>query len=263
VGGSYLHFTVVIRLADRCIAFQRSMLVHLANTYAAPDNSFGGVEAPAKKEEHMRQADQESPAAPSTLAPIQVERPSDEQDLAGMRGRRGPRIVIALAVLAAVGFGGVLLLRSMDARQVYAQAAAQLERSQSEQLEAFVRCALPNRQSAQFAAQTGLQSALEIATSRMGKTYAKVVTKCTPLLQNFQRSVATIQAPADAAPSLHAVSKAANDFATAWLGLRDFMQSSVDYEPAEATPRIQAITASWQTYQSERVRAKELLSAQL
>jgi hypothetical protein len=211
----------------------------------------------------MRQADQEASAAPSTLAPIQVERASDENDLAEMRGRRGPRIVMALAVLAAVGFGGVLLLRSMDAHQAYAQAAAGLERSQTEQLEAFMRCALPNQQRAQLAAQSGLQSAIEIATSRMGKTYAKVLTKCTPLLQNFQQSVASIQAPADTAPSVQAVSKAANDFAAAWLGLRDFLQSSLDYDPAQATPRIQAITASWQTYQTERDRAKELLSAQL
>jgi hypothetical protein len=239
------------------------MALHLADASATPDNSVEGVDAPAKKEEHMRQADQEAPAAPSSLAPIQVERASDELDLAGMRGRRGPRIVVALVVLAAVGFGGVLLLRSMDARQAYAQAAAQLERSETEQLEAFMRCALPNQQRVQLAAQNALRSAIEIATARMGKTYAKVLTKCTPLLQNFQQSVASIQAPADAAPRVQVVSKAANDFAAAWVGLRDFLQSSVEYDPAQATPRIQAITASWQTYETERGKAKDLLSAQL
>ena len=211
----------------------------------------------------MSQPDQETREAPSSLAPIQVERASDEQDLAGMRGRRGPRIVIALVVLAAVGFGGVRLLRSMDARQAYSQAAAQLERSEVEQREAFMRCALPNQQRSQLAAQSALQSALEIATERMGKTYAKVLTKCTPLLENFQQAVAGIVTPADAAPHVKAVSKAANDFAAAWLGLRDFLERSSEYDPAQAAPRIQAITATWQTYQTERAKAKAVLSAQL
>jgi hypothetical protein len=211
----------------------------------------------------MRQPDQEAREAPSSLAPIQVERASDELDLAGMRGRRGPRIVIAVVVLAAVIFGGVQLLGSMDARQAYAQAVAQLERSEVEQREAFMRCALPNQQRSQLAAQSALQSAIEIATERMGKTYAKVLTKCTPLLENFQQSVAGIKAPADAAPSVQTVSKAANDFAAAWLGLRDFLESSSGYDPAQAAPRIQAITASWQNYQTERTKAKEVLSARL
>jgi TRAP-type uncharacterized transport system substrate-binding protein len=210
----------------------------------------------------MDQPDQDAREAPSSLAPIQVERASDDQDLAGMRGRRGPRIVIALVVLAAVGIGGVRLLQSMDVRQGYAQAAAQLERT-DEQRDAFTRCALPHQQNSQLTAQSAMQSAIEIATARMGNTYAKVLTKCTPLLENFQQAVAGIQSPADAAPNLQTVSRAANGFAAAWLGLRDFLQESRDYDPTQAAPRIQAITAAWQTYQTAHAKAKELLSAQL
>ncbi len=211
----------------------------------------------------MRQPDQEDRDAPPSLAPVQVERAADEQDLAGMRGRRGPRIVIAVLVVAAIGFGGMQLLQSMDARQAYSQAAEQLERSEVEQREAFMRCALPNQQRAQLVSATALQGAIESATERMGKTYAKVLTKCTPLLEGFQHAVAGVQAPADTAPSVKAVSKAANDFAVAWLGLRDHIQNSGEYDPAQTAPRIQAITTTWQTYMTERTKAKEALSARL
>lgn len=211
----------------------------------------------------MDQPDQEAREAPSSLAPVQVDRANDEQDLAGMRGRRGPRIVIALVVLAAVGFGGVWLLQSMDARQVYAQAAEQLERSDVEQRDAFMRCALPNQQNSQLAAPAALQGAIEIATERMGKTYAKVLTRCVPLLENFQKAVADVKAPADTAPKVQAVSKAANDFAAAWLALRDFVQSSAEYDRAQVAPRIEAITSSWLTYQTEHAKAKTALSARL
>ena len=211
----------------------------------------------------MTQQDDEAREAPPSLAPIQVERSSDEQDLAGMRGRRGPRIVIALVVLAAVGFGGAQLLRSMDAREGYARAAEQLESSDVEQREAFMRCALPNQQRAQLSAPMGLQRALEIATERMGKTYAKVLMKCTPLLENFQQSVAGIKSPPDTAQNVRAVSTAANNFAAAWLGLRDSLQSSAENAPAQVAPHIEAITKSWQGYQEERIKAKQVLSARM
>jgi hypothetical protein len=211
----------------------------------------------------MDQLEQKPREAPSSLAPVQVERASDDQDLAGMRGRRGPRIVIAVAVLAAGSFGGFRLLRSMDAHQVYARSISQLERSDIEQREAFVRCALPNQQSSQLAAPSAMQSAIEIATARMGNTYAKVLTKCTPLLENFQHSVASIEAPADTASSVRSVSTAANAFAAAWLGLRDFLQSPGEHDRAQVAPHIQAITTAWSAYQTARSKAKEALSARL
>lgn len=209
----------------------------------------------------MSQSEQEAREAQSSLAPVQIQRPSEELDLAELRGRRGPRIAIAVAVLAAVGFGAVRLLQSMDAHQAYAQAAAQLERSDVEQRDAFMRCALPNQGNTQWSAPAALQSALEIATDRMGKTYAKVLTKCVPLLDSFKQAVADVKAPADTKPQVQAVSKAANTFAASWIGLRDFMQGAPDYDRAQVAPHIQTITSTWQAYQTERVKAQAALSA--
>src|SRR5262245_10490373 len=209
----------------------------------------------------MPEPDQEALEAPASIAPVQVERASDELDLAEMRGRRGPRIVVAVVILAAASFGVVRLLQSMDKHQAYSEAAAQLERSEVEQRDAFMRCALPNQQNAQLTSQTVMRSAIEIATERMGKTYAKVLTKCTPLLDSFQQAVAGVKAPADTAASVQAVSKAANDFAAAWLGLRDFLQNTSDYDREQTAPRIQAITAAWEAYSNERIKAKAALAA--
>jgi hypothetical protein len=209
----------------------------------------------------MRQPAEEAREAPSSLAPVSVERPSYDQDLASMRGRRTPRIVIAVALLAVAGLGGWRLLRSMDAKEAYAQAAAQLERSEVEQREAFMRCVLPNQQRSLLNTPSALQSAIEIASQRMGKTYARVLTQCVPLLETFQQSVAGIKAPADSAPRVQAVSRAANDFAAAWLRLRDFVQSPEQADSAQAAPYIQAITASWQAYDQARTKAQAALSA--
>lgn len=209
----------------------------------------------------MSQPDQEGRQAPSSVAPVQIDRANDDVDVAVMRGRRGARIAITVVVVAVVGIGGAWLLRSLDSQQAYALAAEQLERSDVEQRDAFMRCALPNQQSSQLGSATALQSAIEIATERMGKTYAKVLAKCTPLLDNFRTAVASVKSPADTAANVEAVSKAANDFAAAWIGLRDFIQSSGEFDRTQAAPRIQAITSTWESYQTERVKAKAALSA--
>ena len=210
----------------------------------------------------MSNAEQESREVPQSLAPIQVERTTDP-DLAGMRGHRGVKITIAVLVFAAAIGGGAQLLRMMDARQAYATAAAQLDRSESEQGDAFIRCALPHQQRGNLTVPTALHGAIEIATERMGKTYAKVLTTCTPLLESFQQSISGIKAPPDVTPKVAAVSKAANDFGAAWLGLRDHLQRAGEADRAETAPLIDKITATWQTYQTERERAKQALSAQL
>jgi len=210
----------------------------------------------------MSQPKEDAREAPSSLAPIQVERPSavDEQDLARMRGPRGLRIVIGVVVLAAVFAGGAQLLRSMDVHQAYASAASDLERIENEQGAAFLRCALPNQP--QLTAPNALHGALEIATERMGRTYGKLLTKCTPLLDGFEQALSGIKAPADVKSNVQAVSKAANAFGASWLGLRDALQRG-ELDQAQAAPLIDQIVTSWQTYQDERTRAKQALSAKL
>ena len=212
----------------------------------------------------MSQPEEDAREAPSSLAPIQVERPSavDEQDLARMRGSRLVRIAIAVVVLTGVLVGGAQFLRSMDAHQAYATAASDLERIQNEQGDAFLRCALPNQQHSQLTAPNALRGAIEIATERMGRTYGKVLTKCTPLLEGFQQAVGGIKAPTDVTPKMQAVSKAANDYGASWLSLRDALQRG-ELDQTQAAPVIDQIVANWEKYQDERTRAKQALSAKL
>src|SRR5690349_18201136 len=114
---------------------------------------------------------------PHSLAPIAIGGTSDEQDIANMRSGRSLRVALTLLVAAAAVVGGVQLLRSMDTRQTYVMAASQLERSDTDQRDAFMRCALPNYQRSQVTNAGTLRSAVESASERMEKNYAKLLTK--------------------------------------------------------------------------------------
>jgi DNA-binding FrmR family transcriptional regulator len=216
----------------------------------------------AEKGEFMSQSEEPAREDPHSLAPIAIGGTSDDQDIANMKSGRGMRVVLTLVVAAAAVVGGAQLLRSMDDRQTYVLAASQLERSDIEQRDAFMRCALPNYQRSQLTNAGSLRNAVESASERMNKNYAKLIAKCTPQLASFQQAVTDIKAPEDVSTQVSAVNKAVIDLGLAFNNYRDFLQQKT-YDPTEAAPLIDAIASSWQSYLTTREKAKQALSAKL
>jgi hypothetical protein len=211
----------------------------------------------------MPEPDQEVRKAPHSLTPVQLEAAANNEDLAKLRSGRGLRLGVMFVVVVAAVIGIVQLLRTMDTRQSYAQAATQLERTDTEQREAFMRCALPNVTRSQLTSPAALRNALETVSGRMQKAYGRVLNTCTPLLANFEQAVKDIKAPADVGPRVEAVSSAATGFGMAWSSYKDYLQGAVAYDPAQAAPLIERITTSWQGYETAREQAKQALSAKL
>jgi hypothetical protein len=208
----------------------------------------------------MSQSKEPAREDPHSLAPIAIG--GDEQEIAKMRGGRGVRVGILLLVTAGAVVGGAQLLRSMDTRQTYVLAASQLERSDTEQRDAYMRCALPNYQRSQLVNSGALRNAVESASERMEKNYAKLLIKCTPLLDGFKDALTEIKAPDDVTQQLGAVNKAVADLGQAFTTYREHLQRS-GYDAAQAAPLIDAIGTSWQTYLSAREQAKQALTARL
>jgi hypothetical protein len=211
----------------------------------------------------MRKPDVQAREDPHSLAPIQLENVSVDKEIAQIRGGRGLRLTITMLCLAAAAVGGSQLLRSMDAHQAYAQAAAQLERVDADQSEAFLRCALPNLQRSQIDAPNSLHNAIEIATERMDKSYGKLLAQCTPLLQTFEEAINNIKAPPDMTRRLATLSNAAGGLDRAWANYRSYLQQpGQPYDYVQAAPLIEKITGAWQNYQTARTQAKDALAAE-
>jgi hypothetical protein len=212
----------------------------------------------------MPEPDQEARKAPHSLTPVQLERAAHDEDIAQLRSGRGLRLGLAFVVVVAAVIGVMQLLRTMDTRQSYAQAADQLERSDIEQREAFMRCALPNVTRSQLTSPAALRNAIETVSGRMERGYGRVLNTCTPLYASFEQAIKDIKAPADVGPRVEAVSIAATDFGRAWSGYRDYLQGpGLAYDPAQAAPLIEKITSTWQGYETAREQAKQALSAKL
>jgi hypothetical protein len=199
---------------------------------------------------------------PNSLAPIQLERTSLEDDVASMKSGKGLRLAATLLVTAAAVVGGTQLLGAMDTHQAYAHAAEQLEVIDAQQSEAFLRCALPNLQRTQLSTPTALHTAIEIVSERMDKQYGRLLGQCEPLLQSFEQAVNQVKAPSDMTRRLQALSVAAGDLGRSWTDYRTYLQDPAQrYDYVQAAPRIEKITLAWSAYQTQRTQAKEALSA--
>jgi hypothetical protein len=217
-----------------------------------------------QQEDTMAEPDVEARKAPHSLTPVQLESAGYDEDLAKFRSGRWLRLGVMFVVVVAAAIGVVQLLRTMDSRQSYAQAASQLERSDNEQLAAFMRCALPNAALAQVTSQAALRSAIEIVSGRMDKGYGRLLATCTPLFASFEQAIKDVKAPADVRPRVEAVSGAATAFGKAWSSFKDYLQGSgLAYDRAQGAPLIEKITATWQGYETAREQAKTALSAKL
>jgi hypothetical protein len=199
---------------------------------------------------------------PHSLAPIQLEKQTLDADIARIRGGRGLRLTITLLCMCAAAIGGAQLLRNMDAREAYAQAASQLERADVDQSEAFLRCALPNLQRSQLSAPAALHNAIEIATERMDKGYGKLLAQCAPLLSSFEQAIDGIEAPPDMTRQLQSVTNAAGQLDQAWSNYRTYLtRPGQPYDYVQAAPMIEKITNAWEAYQTARTQAKDALAA--
>ena len=199
---------------------------------------------------------------PHSLAPIQLEGTSVDDEVALLKKGRGLRLGLTLAVIAAGALGGQRLLRSMDEHAAYTQAASRLEQIDSQQSEAYLRCALPNLKRSQLESATALHSAIEVATEHMDKGYGRVLAQCAPLLDELQASVQGLDAPPDMTRRLQRLSSSVTDFKTSWLAYQSYLQDrNRPYDYVQAAPLIERITIAWEGYQAAHKQAKDALMA--
>ena len=143
-------------------------------------------------------------------------------------------------------------------------AAGQLERSDAEPRDAFMRCVLPSYSRSQLTSSNVLRQELERATERMQSGYAKVLAGCMPQILHFQERVKDVRAPADTRQRVDAVAKSTDELVKAWEDLRTFLAHAGNtYDQTQTNRHIDQITTAWQQYQVAREDAHKALTAQM
>jgi hypothetical protein len=211
---------------------------------------------------YMQTDDKLNRREPESLAPIQLERLSVDDDVAQMKRGKGLRLTVTVLVSLIAITAGARLLGRIDQTQAYATAAERLETIDNQRSEAFLRCALPNVQPTQLASASELHTAIEIATERLDKRYGTQIAQCTHLLADLQQSLSALEAPSDMTRRLEGLRAAAGELSQAWTAYRGYLQDPrKPYDYVQAVPMIEKITNAWTNYRGQLNDTKAALRA--
>jgi hypothetical protein len=199
---------------------------------------------------------------PDSLAPVQLERLSIEEDIALMRRGKTLPLTLSLLLATVAVVAGVRWVGELDAQQAYAHAADRLETIDSQQSEAFLRCALPNVQRSQLSSTVALHNAIEIASERFDKFYGRQLTHCEHYLVDLETELDAVKVPTDMTRQLTSLRNAAHEFGLAWSNYRDYLRDPTQsYDYVRATPMIEKVTLAWGSYRAQQVEIKAVLRA--
>jgi hypothetical protein len=196
---------------------------------------------------------------PHSLAPIQIEGTSIDEDIAQLKRGRGARLIGTTLCMGLAAFGIMHWMDRIDGTQAYAAAAERVEAIHAQQGNAYLRCVLPNLQRSQLSSQQALHTAFEAASDRFQKQYAKQLAHCAPSLDGLQAQLANLRVPADVERSANALRAATVQLSEVTDSYRAYLQDPArPYDFVQATPQIEKIAWAWSSYDEDR---RKLLAA--
>jgi hypothetical protein len=189
-----------------------------------------------------------------SIAPVQVQRTSVEDEVAQMNRGKGRQITAVVAVIALSGLAGTYLLRGMDAHQRYEDAIVNLDQLHKDHADAHLQCVLENTNRSLVSSADKLHQVITRYSERHGAGYARRLTECAPTLAGLVPALNKLQPPKEVDADLRSLRTAATDLQRVWDEYRAYLASGSAYDEAQASPRIDQITSSWSGYQAQRVR---------
>jgi hypothetical protein len=204
---------------------------------------------------NMQRAEQDS------LAPIQLDRLTIEEEVAFMNRGKKPQLLLAVALIALAGVGGDALIKQMNRDLQYTQAGQAVSDAQAEQVQAYLQCALPGTHPASVTSTDELHGAIENLVERFHEDYSHLLKRCEPKLQALLPALARVSAPAPLEPELRALRASAKELTTSALALRTYVAregASDDFVQTTAhIHRFAEAKAAYDAHDSSFARALE------
>ena len=197
---------------------------------------------------------------PHSLAPVQIERASIDEDIAQLNRGKGSRLLITILGGGLAVFGVVTWMQSIDGAQAYSAAAERLETIHAQSESAFLRCVLPDLQKSQLSSRQALHTAFEVASERGQKHYGKQLKHCTALSDKIVQQLNDLEVPADMYRNAQGVRAAAGEVAQSVEAYRAYLQDpSRPYDFVQATPMIERLSNALATYEERRTTFNQTL----
>lgn len=193
-----------------------------------------------------------------SLAPIQLEAPGIQRELAAIKRGDGWRLTLALLGSVLVTAGVLQWIGSGDRKTGYASAARQLDSLYAQQESAFGGCTILEPQ----VSQEALRNAISVASRFYGKGYEKQLATCSRALVVLERQLAGLDVPMAAVHRLEGLQAATNGLNRAIGRYRSYLYDpNTPYQVGMAMPQIDNVVIAWGDYDRQRQNLVDALHA--
>jgi len=200
-----------------------------------------------------------SSGATDSLAPVQLERLSVEEEVAQMQRGKGGKMALVIAAGSLLLAGGAYWMRHLDVERAYVVTAESIAQVDTQQAQAFMHCALRNVQAPQLASPDALRATIEITHQRLGAGFTRNLDQCLPLLDDLAPGLTAIKAPNDVKPKLTALEQSSNELRRSWKLYRTYL-GDPKFDDAQAAQLIESVTAAWARYEDLRSKISDELT---
>lgn len=187
--------------------------------------------------------------APDSLAPIQLERMSvEEQALVSGRGRS--RGLVPLVAFAGVALAlGVMLYQRLEANESLGNAGSAVKQMKVQDFDVFARCVFPGMDGTRIKDDDHLRTTIERHSQRHGRHYGQMVKTCARPLYDLQVGLERLQVPQPLEGARAEMQQSAQRLVTATSNYAAYLEAGDGYEFVTAQPKIEALALAWQDFQ--------------
>jgi hypothetical protein len=187
-----------------------------------------------------------------SLAPMQLDRLTIEEEVAGMNRGKGAKLLGVAIVASALVVGGAVAMKRIDRDQAEGQAGAAIAGLLEQHVEAYFSCAAPDTPPAALSNGERLHSAIEILAERYQKAYARTLESCEPKLAGLVPALTVTPVAKTLAPAVTDLRSAAVSLQDSASDLRAYLSDSRrPYDYAEVTAFIDRLAKASTAYHEQ------------
>jgi len=196
-----------------------------------------------------------------SLAPVQLDRLTIEEEVATMNRGKGARLLSVAIVASAVAVGGAWMMKAMDRSQAESQAGTAVAALREQHVDAYLRCVLPEAPAAVFSNSERLHTALEGLAERYQKAYARTLESCEPKLEGLRPALAVTPISGKLAPTVEGLKSAALGVQDSAEDLRSYLADPRrGYDYVEVTAFIDRLARAATTYHRQDQSLRQQLT---
>lgn len=197
-----------------------------------------------------------------SIAPVTGK--SIEAQAAAMEKGKSRHLLGGVATAVVLGVGGLIMLFYIDRGEDYHGAVNALGAIEQEQLDGYLKCALPGVSTSQLNTAMRVFTTFESMGERLGKKYGATLAQCEPRLSQLASSVEALEVPKKFSDKRAQLSAAVEQLKEAQASYRSYLDdSSKAFEIADATPFIDGMSEAWQGYKNAHKELSDALKAKL